>query len=390
MDTTVDTSPPRPVRKLVTVRQIREKERLKNHRYDVLHIDGWTVIVPGNEYEEGQLVVYFEIDSFLPATNRLFGEYMLNRMEVQDGVYGHRVRSRTVDRAISQGVVFALDRVPEVNGVLEDLTRKLGRKEALKSIFNMSFEKELRVKKWEVVMDDNNPEASLGRPPTFFPQPGCERAQNIIGLFSPGGRYLDRVFQVTEKLDGVTMSIYTVRSGSRWYDSLTALPEGCGMAMENKHGRVGVCSRSLDFIDNGRNLYWEVAKKLGLPEKISQIGDNVAVQGELCGPSIQGNSLRLPDGEHTFIVFGIWDIERQQEMQPKNVLAICNRLGIAHVPVLEYSTVRQFAPNMDALIKKADGIGTNGTVREGFVFKSGNGKEQFKVISNKWLILTGK
>lgn len=384
MDTAIPTPPP--LRRLVTVRRISEKENLKGYSCEVVHVDGWTVAVPRGQYQPGQLVVYFEIDSFLPATDGRFWEYLAGRRDLFDGKEGYRVKSRNFGKTISQGIVFAIDEFPEITAVLERLAAEIGEQEALKRIFSMSFEEKLGVKKFEVVVD-NNPDANLGRPPNFFPQPGCERAQNVAGLFS-----LNRprpVFQVTEKLDGLSMTVYTVRSDSGWYKSLPALPEGCGEVMDNGHRRIGVCSQSRDFIDNGKNLFWGAAKKIGLHDKICQIGGNVAVQGELCGSTIMDNSLRLPDGEHTFIVFGIWDIDNQRHMPVKAVEGICKRLEIPHVPVIGYHRLEDFADNLQDLLKAADGIGMNGTIREGLMFKYLNGKGYCKVVSNDWLIKTG-
>lgn len=52
----------------------------------------------------------------------------------------------------------------------------------------------------------------------------------------------------------------------------------------------------------------------------------------------------------------------------------------------------KFANSMEKLLAKANGTepGEYGGISEGFVFKSLDGNEQFKVISNEWLALTGK
>jgi hypothetical protein len=57
-----------------------------------------------------------------------------------------------------------------------------------------------------------------------------------------------------------------------------------------------------------------------------------------------------------------------------------------------YYKVRDLANNMNELLAKANGTGTGafGGISEGFVFRSLDGKSHFKVISNKWLAVTGK
>jgi len=42
---------------------------------------------------------------------------------------------------------------------------------------------------------------------------------------------------------------------------------------------------------------------------IIPLDPNISVQGELCGSSIMGNTMKLPEGEHRFVVFGIWNFD---------------------------------------------------------------------------------
>lgn len=155
-------------------------------------------------------------------------------------------------------------------------------------------------------------------------------------------------------------------------------------------GRVGVCSRTQDWLENGENLFWKIALELDLPNKIQKIGRDVAVQGELVGSTILGNSMGFADGEHAFLVFAIWDIDRQRYMSVKETKAICNKLDMPHTPIIGYSKLNQFASGMNDLVNKAGGMGMKGRVREGLVFKTMDGQKQFKVISNTWLIQRGE
>lgn len=388
MSTTMDTpsSTQSVVRKLVTVRRIQAKEKLRGYPYDVVYVDGWTVVVQKNEYRTGQLVVYFEIDSFIPATDGRFWEHLTFGRETFDGKEGYRVKSRIFGKVISQGIVLAVEAFSEITSKIDSLKKLMGEKKALAQIFSMSFEEDLGVKKWEAEVDKGT-SASFGRPPNFILQPGNERAQNVADLFTP--KQTSPMLQVTEKLDGVSLSIYTVDASSSWYRSLSALPKGCGKIMDSGQRRIGVCTRRYDYVDNGENKFWELAKKLGLHQKILKVGGNVAIQGEFCGPDMGMDTMKFPNGEYRFFVFGIWDIDNQQHLPVKTVEGICKRLEIAHVPVIGYFKLEGFAKNLDALVAAADGVGMNGNVREGFVIKYLNGKGLCKVISNKWLLEVG-
>jgi ATP-dependent RNA circularization protein (DNA/RNA ligase family) len=100
--------------------------------------------------------------------------------------------------------------------------------------------------------------------------------------------------------------------------------------------------------------------------------------------------MHYPEGKHEFIVFGVWDIDAAEYLDPRQVVTLCERFGIKHVPVVGYTSLGEYARDVQELLGKAEGRGQFGGVREGFVFNSMNGAERFKVISNSWLSLTGK
>ena len=80
----------------------------------------------------------------------------------------------------------------------------------------------------------------------------------------------------------------------------------------------------------------------------------------------------------------------EQYIPPKETVTICRDLGIQHVPVTGYLKLHQLAKSTEELLKKADSLGPGkyGGMKEGWVFRSLDGGDAFKVISNKWLDLT--
>lgn len=279
-----------------------------------------------------------------------------------------------------------IDAWPEVSTIIDELKQKHGDKQALQIARNMSFEEPLGVKKWEIPFNAQG--KILGEVPQFFPRPACERAQNIPSLFI--AKYLNTVFQITEKLDGVSMTAYCIKKDSKWYQSLPALPEDS--TQETSTARLGVASAGQDLDERSENAYWQAAKRMGLPEKLHEIGmSNIAVQGELIGPTIKDNSLKvLKDTAPEFIIFQVFDIGRQEYMNAAAVEKICVDMGWSHVPVIGYIKLKDFATNLDELLVKAEGVGVYGQTREGFVFKSMRDDFVFKVISNKWLLEQGQ
>jgi ATP-dependent RNA circularization protein (DNA/RNA ligase family) len=109
-------------------------------------------------------------------------------------------------------------------------------------------------------------------------------------------------------------------------------------------------------------------------------GQNLAVQGEICGPGIQSNREKL--NEVQFFVFDIWDIDRQAYLGSNERAYITSYLALPHVPVLPCVSVS----SVDGLLEGAKGHGLNNECREGIVVKLIDYPDRsFKVINNDYL-----
>jgi len=179
----------------------------------------------------------------------------------------------------------------------------------------------------------------------------------------------DHDWEVTEKLDGSSMTVY-------FYG-----------------GEFGVCSRNLELKDDPSNTYWKVAKELELPAKLEIISRNIthsgiAIQGELIGPGIQGNPYGLLG--HEFRVYDIFDILDQAYLGTDDRLRIIEDFYFDHVPVLNNRYRLDPETTVGAILKDAEGDTQMPTKhareREGLVFKRVDGRHSFKAISNKFLL----
>ncbi|KUI66907.1 hypothetical protein VM1G_02237 [Cytospora mali] len=376
-------------RKLVTIRPITELRHLKGalERFDIATVrGGWTVVVTHNTWSVDELALYFEIDSFILSKDRRFSWEDYGSMIRYQGKMGYHVRSKMYGKNISQGLIMDIEKFPEVRDVLQGLLKEHGPVNGMRMAQEMAFEDILGVKKWEHPVGAQGP--VLGRAPPFFHQPGCGRAQNIPELFT--AKYLNVDFQVTEKIDGVSMTVYRVQKGSQWHTSLPVLPEGS--TQEDDIARVGVASRTEDLDEKGDSAYWQAAKQIDLPSKIHKIGiPNLAIQGELIGPTIRNNSLGFaPDEPHQFIVFQIYNIDTQRCLDPRRVVQLCEAHGLPHVPVIGKVQLKDYATSFREILPKADGMGFRAQPREGLVFKMCGDEFAFKVISIRWLLEKGE
>lgn len=142
-----------------------------------------------------------------------------------------------------------------------------------------------------------------------------------------------------------------------------------------------VCSRNQWRPKTGVCVYWSMATKYGLEEKLR--GTGYAIQGEICGPKIQKNLLNLK--EPVLFVFNVIHIQSRQAMQFTDMCLFCEKLGVPTVYFVESGD--EFNLTLDELLKKAEGTYPNTkNEKEGIVVRSKDCRVSFKVINNNYLL----
>ena len=355
------------VRKLASVRRIEAIDVIEGADNIVCAtVDGWKLVTQkSNNFAPGDLVVYFEIDSFLPAIEK-FEFLRKSSLKVMDGVEGFRLRTIKLRGQISQGLILPMSEFfghdengwyqlvsycyPEFTRVYDidegfDLTNPLG------------------VKKWEAPLHPSLAGKARGNFPEFIRKTDQDRIQNVF-------KYLRRhkdvtSYEVTLKLDGSSMTAYS------------------------KSGYVGVCSRNLDLTETDDNAFWKVARKTKLVEALEAYGKNIAVQGELMGPGVQGNRENLKELE--LYVFDVYDIDAGEYLDPVNRMRVILDLQscgstIKNAPIVCCTDLSIFE-SVEDYLEYADRHSISHAIAEGVVFKSMDGKRHsFKVINNKFLL----
>jgi RNA ligase (TIGR02306 family) len=328
------------MRKLVSIRRISAVRPIDGaDAIEAVQIDGWQCVAKKGEFVPGDMCVYFEIDSFLPADNAAFA-FMAPRgtQKNAEGREGYRLRTIKLRGTLSQGLALPIYQL--FNGLFvlnegDDVSEPLG------------------ITKWEPVMPACLSGEAKGVFPRWIRKTDQDRIQNL-----PDVLQLDFDYEVSIKLDGSSMTAY------------------------HRDGESGVCSRNLDLRETEGNPFWKVARRYGLPDRLADIG-NVAIQGELVGPKIQGNQEKLPD--HDLYVFDVWMIDEQRYATQAERFNIVESLGLRHVPILHYKA--SSPSSVEDALTLADGPSLNPSAkREGLVFKSLCGTVSWKAISNKWLL----
>lgn len=322
-------------------------------------VGGWKVVAQKGLYNVGDLAIYFEIDSWIPTELAPFLSKGKEPREFE-GVKGERLKTIKLRGQLSQGLLMPLE-------YTEDGGFYFRRTDG--DIQNVSEDQDvtelLGIKKWEKPVNAQLAGVCRGNFPSLIPKTDQERAQNLKKEIGQA-MAVEQAFEVTEKLEGSSMTCYLI------------------------DGEFGVCSRNLDLKETEGNSFWSTARRDGVEEKMrEQFGlRDFALQGELIGPGIQGNIYGLKDTQ--FRIFDIYDIRRGEYVDPMTRQAIVGEMELAHVPVLTYQaklTDTLGITDIDGLLKFAEGKSTLADVeREGVVFKEINGGFTFKAISNKYLL----
>lgn len=339
-------------RKLATIRKISEINEIKDaSNIEVAAIEGWKVVVRKGEYKVNDLVIYLEIDSFVPNNIAPFLTKPDRFPSEYQGIKGERLKTVVLRGQVSQGLVLPLD----------DTIMELFEKDGGVYYEGDDVSHVLGIVKWEPPVDVSLAGQVKGSFPSFIRRTSQERCQNLKDEIE-AAFYSREKFEITEKLDGTSFTAFI------------------------KDGEFGVCSRNLQLKEDDSNTLWKVAREVNLEVGLKFINKNLAIQAELVGPKIQGNPYNLKD--HKIFVFDIFDIDNYTYLPASQRYEYVRYLCLSRVPVLEES-LDVTTLQIDDLLLMAEGksrLNTE-TEREGLVYKSlANPNFSFKVISNKFLL----
>ena len=356
------------MRKLVTIKKVDSIHEIPGADFiEACTIGGWTCITKKGEFQVGDKGLYFEIDSWIPATDKRFE--FLGKTKLYKNREGWRIRTMKLKGVISQGLLLPLKQFPEI-----DISKK-------------DQAEILKVEKWEQEEATSNGGLKSGNPegkfPQFIPKTDQERLQNLPHYFK---MYSEEEFEETLKLDGSSMTCYKVEIKLPWYKNLInkIIPNTF-----NEY-KFGVCSRNLELKrptdKQSKSNFWEAAIKYNIEEKLPF---GYAIQGELIAPNIQSNHEKVNEVE--YYIFDIFDIDLQRYLTPNERHKVMEDIlvGIPHVPIVNNNVkIFQECDSYDDFQERVTGESMNkGTVSEGRVYKSTTTPGlSFKLISNKYLL----
>ena len=344
-------------RKLATIRKIKEINPIEGaDAIELAVVDGWQVVVAKNVgHQVGDLVVYCEIDSFLPIEPEFefLRKSSYKKMGDQEGF---RLKTIKLRGQISQGLILPYSVIPIAQfATAADLPE------------GMDVSEMLGIVKYEPPIPAQLAGKVKGSFPSFLRKTDEERIQNLEKEYTEWTLSSKHQFYATEKLDGSSFTCYI------------------------KNGEFGVCSRNMDLLETEDNTFWAVARKLDLENKLRSFGKNICFQGEMVGSGIQGNHYNMKD--QTVFFYNIFLIDEREYVGYDEFRNMLFDLDLACVPVLSYpfnfpADSVAALPTVSALLRSAEGksVLNDKVEREGLVIRSMDRTISFKVISNKFLL----
>lgn len=342
-------------RKLASVQMITAINPIDGaDRIEVAQVLGWQVVIKKGQFLLGDKVIYLEVDSLLP--DKYWSEFLKdkNKPEKQARLKTIRLRGQ-----LSQGLIIPLVSLAEHDFDVAD-------------IYDLSIGDDLTdvmgITKYEAPVPVGFGGNILRRRPEVVPKTDELRVQSFP--------------DIVDELQGKDVYFSTKVDGSS------------GTFVWNNE-QFDVCSRNWSIGEDDVNVFWQVARTNRILDKLKELGDRFALQGEVAGPGIQKNHLQLPEVQ--LFAFNIYDIQEGKYLDCCEFIQACDALEIPMVP--DIVTMVTFKWSMEELIEMAKGnyVGTKNP-REGIVIRPmigyrsealGGARASIKVINNDFLLKGG-
>lgn len=357
---------------------------------ELIGVLGWVCIAKKQEFKEGDLAVYIEIDSKCPKEDERFA-FLESK--------GYKVKTMKLGKfkVFSQGLALPIELFPELKGkrVGSDVT------EQLKITYSNPDDV---ARKAEKPSGDAKYNAMINRRKKLFKNPVVKRimryklGRNI--MFFLFGSKQDKPLEFPKwivKTDETRIenAPFYLNSTDKWIKTEKLDGTSCTYAVERlKKDKFDfiVCSRNLrlpksKLVENpSSRIYWELAEKYNIEKILTKYAtehkvNKLVLQGEGVG-FVQGNPYKLD--ENKFFAFNlIIDGKRFGTMEMDS---FCKENNLTTVPIIDEAY--ELPHTMEEMKLEADGFSAlNSKVkREGFVYRSLDGSQSFKNVSREYLL----
>lgn len=402
---------------------------------------GWKVVVGKGDFSVGDLAVFFEIDSYLPADDERYAflrDRCLRRFVSKSGNVlreGLKIKTIKLRGVISQGLLMPLDKFPEILARVRDFKPEYVREgcisdaELVGKVFLVETAEEYNARKDKEDSDYCAENPGIPPPPRMPYTTDAEEDYEVwrhyccplVGADVTKVLRVEHYDEVKEQLQPETGSpISADAKGNFPTDYCPKTDEirlqACTDYFETQKGKLFevtekrdgssisfgycplidaeepfmVCSRNLRLkqvkADGTVPMMWKLVQDSGFEEKCKTV-PNLMFQAEFCGCGVNKNRDKL--NRYTIEVFRIYDVAKQEFVEAGERKVLCDRLQIPHVPIIEarMDVFNRFH-TIDEILPFADGKTARGNPREGLVFKEVGTTHPctFKVVSNRYLL----
>ena len=299
---------------------------------------------------DGQMYIHFDKNSYIGKNVDIAeGEFLTKELKVTYSVEEDNARKAKANPDAK--INAALQRHPQI---AKKYGRFIKKHKFARWLFFLLFGKKKDVREW----------------PAWVAKTDEERVQNMPFILQNKDPWI-----ATEKIDG-TSTTFTMKRGKRGkYDFY-------------------ICSRNVVFNKPDKkcfydtNVYVEMAEKYNVEKMLKYMLDTnkdldwITLQGETYGEGIQKRDYGLKD--HKFAGFNLIDskLGRYNSVTAATTAAY---FGIPWVPIVDTNFI--LPDTVEELLAIAtDKSKIDGGMREGLVFRSQDGTQSFKAVSNEFLL----
>lgn len=361
---------------------------------ELVSILGWKVIAKIGEFHEGDLCVYFEIDSKLPEKDwsafMASKHYKVKTMKLgKFGVISQGLalpisvfdvdipNEENIDLTDVLGVTYAVeeDNVRKSNGDPDAKYKSMAARH--QKIFKQKWARWLMRRSWGCKVMFFFFGKKKDKPlafPTHFPfvhKTDEERCENLVNVVLG----YERPLIVTEKLDGTSSTYILERLGKKKFEFYVL--------------SRNVRQRTPDQeCYHDKNIYWEMAFKYDIEQHLKDyLNENpelkyVCIQGESVG-SVQGNPLKLKEDDLYVFNFIRSDVGRLSSVDGKNIVEQWN---MKWVPILDTNYMMPTDMEEFKQFATAKSVVNPNVLREGIVLRDPTNDFSFKNVSREYLL----
>ena len=383
-------------------------------RVECARVGGWTIMTRLGQFKPGDLGIYFEIDSKVPAKEPFMflegkhfkiktqkyktpnGQFWSQGLLMAAEDFGWRIVENGTAMAKENGDFFELgDFLTKELSVVyadpEDNSRKskssVDKYQKMAQRMGKKFAKQpyrwLMKRTWgkKLLFLFYGKKKDSKAWPEWVVKTDEERVQNMPWILEDKSEWF-----ATEKIDG-TSTTFTMRGWGRKREFFICSRNVCFNTPEKMAAGAWYDTNVYQEMAINYDIENVLAK---LMEYFDNIGtsavDFVTLQGETYGAGIQKRDYSFSN--HDFMAFNVivkYKGEAPRRLNPREMTDLLADYGIPCVPIVDEHFV--MPDTVDELLAIATGVSkVDGGMREGLVFRSADGVKSFKAVSNEFLM----